>query len=244
MKKTWTPKSPAPSNFLTTIAEEICNSKEKDCRPLWEDAISAARSGDTGISPRNGFLHTLYEDCQDLEEDRVLSFINALPKPKKKLLMAHLGSDNGCTIFSLALLSGHRRVVRALLSAGYNPNFEDGFALDRPLYYALFRFNEEMVELLLQKGAKLDGLNDNGNTPLMSVCERGVCSPEALKYMLEKGSSMEVVNHSAMSLPDIIESGDCGWLKSTFASCLANTAADRIKAATVAGSSSPRARRI
>jgi len=89
--------------------------------------------------------------------------------------------------------SGHIGVVRELLERGANPN--DG----ESVYHAAEHNRREILELLLQHGADLSGVDKTwGNTPLTFLCNyrdaeaQSVKSQQGIAWLLEHGADPNV----------------------------------------------------
>lgn len=66
-----------------------------------------------------------------------------------------------------------------------------------PLIVAAGRSSLEVVNLLVNSGAKVDKVDNKNLTPLLSACLTG--RPEVVKYLLEKGARVNVKTNSGLS---------------------------------------------
>jgi hypothetical protein len=86
-----------------------------------------------------------------------------------------------------AVLYGDLEKARSLVEAGADPG-ASGDALDtKPLLYAAWNGDAAMVEMLLEKGAAVDGVDAGWRTPLMLASGTG--SLDVVKMLLKAGSS-------------------------------------------------------
>lgn len=89
-----------------------------------------------------------------------------------------------------AVWKGHRAAAEWLLQRGATVNRP---ALRwTPLHYAAFSGNQDLVSLLLEKGASLDATSPNGSTPMMMAIYGG--HPNVARDLLKRGASARIKN--------------------------------------------------
>ena len=101
------------------------------------------------------------------------------------------GVLEGVTALSRALTSGQMDVAERLLAAGASVEARDAKALS-PMVIAAWHGDVPMIEWLLARGAKVDGVSSNGfgtgYTPLLAAIEDG--RPEVVKALLTAGADL------------------------------------------------------
>ncbi|KAI4892557.1 hypothetical protein NFI96_024723 [Prochilodus magdalenae] len=81
---------------------------------------------------------------------------------------------DGCSALHYAAGNGHRSVAGALLASGRNKNVDDRNVWRRtPLHLAAEHGQELLVDMLLEKQAKINAIDNNKDTPLHSACRAG-----------------------------------------------------------------------
>ncbi|XP_076873336.1 CARD- and ANK-domain containing inflammasome adapter protein [Brachyhypopomus gauderio] len=81
---------------------------------------------------------------------------------------------DGCSALHYASGNGSTDVAAALLAAGRNRNVDDRNAWRRtPLHLAAEHGQERLVDLLLEKQAKINAMDNNKDTPLHWACRAG-----------------------------------------------------------------------
>lgn len=86
---------------------------------------------------------------------------------------------------------GHVEIVRVLLAAGADANYELANG-DSAMQFAADKGHVEILELLITVGgAAIDAQDSDGNTPLISACLRG--RVEAVRLLLRLGADPSVV---------------------------------------------------
>ncbi|MGC4046784.1 MAG: ankyrin repeat domain-containing protein [Armatimonas sp.] len=99
-------------------------------------------------------------------------------------------------------LAAKAEKVEALLDAGANPNQGDdnGFT---PLYAASLTGDTTLMELLVKKGAKVDGLTSKGNTSLHGAIAVG--KTEAAIWLLEHGANPSIRSKGGQTARELAE---------------------------------------
>ncbi|XP_026800459.2 CARD- and ANK-domain containing inflammasome adapter protein [Pangasianodon hypophthalmus] len=81
---------------------------------------------------------------------------------------------DGCTALHYAARNGHVRVAAVLLTSGRNKNVNERNVWRRtPLHLAAEHGQELVVDLLLERRAKINAIDNNKDTPLHSACRAG-----------------------------------------------------------------------
>ena len=105
-------------------------------------------------------------------------------------------NDGGGTALMMGAGKGHAEVVKLLLSAGANPNFELYNSGKTALYWAVKSGHAEVVKLLLSAEANPNAANDDGETALMQAVRNGHTDAEYVKIvrmLLSAGANPNVV---------------------------------------------------
>jgi ankyrin repeat protein len=85
-----------------------------------------------------------------------------------------------------AAYTGDLTQVRAILQTDIKQVHSTDSQKCTPLHYAAMAGQSEMVQLLLENGAKVNALNGNSATPLYEVCRNAPTNEEAIVKMLIK----------------------------------------------------------
>ena len=83
-------------------------------------------------------------------------------------------------------------MVVELLKRGANPNEERGTGGSTPLHLAIAEEKVELVKMLLEKGAYLETVNDNGCTPFLEAVKYGA-SEEIVDLLLEHDADVHTL---------------------------------------------------
>ena len=78
--------------------------------------------------------------------------------------------SNGVSILHCAVANGHLDIVKRLLAAKADVNVTGSITHRTPLFLALDTENEEMVDILIQNGAKVNIQDDFGKLNLIHLC--------------------------------------------------------------------------
>lgn len=105
-----------------------------------------------------------------------------------------LGGDQGTSLFETALIKainqGELKVAKGLLDAGADPNYCDALGMT-PLHHSIQRgFHISLVELLLKRGACVDSLTHNQETPLSLAARKGLT--ETVEVLLEYNPNLNL----------------------------------------------------
>lgn len=100
-------------------------------------------------------------------------FTEFLP-PNPKLVSKYTSKDNQ-TKFNWALLKGDLTQAKSLLATGVSLNepmlLTHGMGLLSPIHYAIRSRNLEVIKLLVEAGADINALNNEGKSPLRLLAE-------------------------------------------------------------------------
>ena len=173
-------------------------------------------------------------EVQDDEQEQVLIELETLPSPGMHMLQVQNqnGMFSNDFIFHVTLSQQTATELQSTLDAAHMDTREALFrAIARgdieqvkrrlgkrtrhinerrpatgstPLSDAAFRGNLEMVKLLIQRGAKVNGTNRDGNTPLVGAAF--MCHTEVVRFLLEKGASTSRKNDRQETAIDVVSS--------------------------------------
>ncbi|MDP6635212.1 MAG: ankyrin repeat domain-containing protein [Phycisphaerae bacterium] len=94
-----------------------------------------------------------------------------------------------------AIRSKDIQEVRRLLQAGADPNLQQLYSLWRPIYWAVMVGDAEIVELLIEKGAKVNVLNAGDGSPL------SMARHEHIRNLLLKHGADPKLGHQPTTQP-------------------------------------------
>ncbi|MHC9544834.1 MAG: ankyrin repeat domain-containing protein [Vulcanimicrobiota bacterium] len=124
----------------------------------------------------------------------------------------HLENTQALKI-SLLHLTSDKDIGDLLIHRGQNVNSKDWIG-QTPLYYAVRNNNEEMVKFLLDNGAIIDAIDNDGNTPLASTY-----SLKMIKLLVEGGADINVKSaYGDTALFKVIQNCDSNYHKGFFCS--------------------------
>lgn len=135
----------------------------------------------------------------------ILTFILANMNKVKLLLFLSLlllgcSTKNDNEKLFNAIKNQQNNTFKEILQAG-NVDLEpprQEFRVNRPLAYAAAYGTLDMVKLLVEQGADLDGATAYGDVPMMEVLERGN-DPEIVKYLIVQGADVNKPNDFGIS---------------------------------------------
>ena len=108
---------------------------------------------------------------------------------KESPALATLKDGTGHSLLGRASLNGDVFAVKSLLDAGSACHVNDGNAVGHtPLHAAAYRGNDELVRLLLEHGADVSKVGEDGRTPLMMACMRG--HADIIDILLKKSNKV------------------------------------------------------
>jgi ankyrin repeat protein len=96
------------------------------------------------------------------------------------------------SILALAIMAGDRGFVEYLLAKGADPSRVDGYESITPLMVAARKGSAELVEVLLDHGATVEG-RSSGGMGVMEWAVRGG-SPEVIALLAQRGAKVDAMN--------------------------------------------------
>lgn len=104
------------------------------------------------------------------------------------------------TAFALAISHGDVEIVKALVARRLNVNglARGGSTPAKPLMLAIESGKEKVVDYLIESGAQIEAMDENGNTPLIKAVadERRV---RIVRQLLELGANVNAKNHHGVT---------------------------------------------
>lgn len=123
----------------------------------------------------------------NIQEVRKLMREGANPDAKVKEL-------NNSPVLLVPLSSKNDNMTITLLKGGANPNFiisKQGVTFS-PLHMAISLKNNTLIKALLEAGASLDAIDNEGSTPLIHAAKHNQI--EVVKYLLSKGAPVDAID--------------------------------------------------
>ena len=104
------------------------------------------------------------------------------------------------TAFALAIAQGDTEIMKALMAQRINVNnvARGGATPAKPLMLAVEYGKENIVELLIESGAQIEAMDDNGNTPLIKAVAEDQ-RIHIVKQLLNKGANVNAKNHHGVT---------------------------------------------
>jgi ankyrin repeat protein len=78
------------------------------------------------------------------------------------------------------------------------------------VHYAATGPNTELLAMLLDRGADINALAPNRNTPLMMAARYG--PEDNVKLLLQRGADKKLINDRNLSAADMAKTGERAWL--------------------------------
>lgn len=95
---------------------------------------------------------------------------------------------HGVAAINKSCRNGRIESVKALLKLGADPNHIAKLTLSTPLMDAIFAKNAELIKILLDNGAKVDFINNAGNSPLLAAIDMN--DPNLVTVLINKGADV------------------------------------------------------
>lgn len=129
------------------------------------------------------------------------TFLHMCHRPASALLLILMVVGlHGCSFGLLhAVDRGDSTAVSSLLSRDIDPNIRFPIVGSRPLILAAAKGHQEMVELLLDRGASVDASDYTGWTPLHAAIYGG--HADVVQLLLERGAHYEYAYHWYLASP-------------------------------------------
>ena len=112
----------------------------------------------------------------------------------------------GETPLMMAALKGRLDWAKKLIERGAKVQ-KPGWS---PLHYAATGPSTELLALLLDRGADINALAPNRNTPLMMAARYG--TEENVKLLLQRGANKTLINDRNLSAADMAKTSERPWL--------------------------------
>jgi len=108
-------------------------------------------------------------------------------------------------------------MIEYLIKLGVDVNARDRHGWT-PLHFAARIMNVDIIKLLLDAGAEIDPVNDEGLTPLRITLEHLPLNKEATQLLLLRGANKyhEVKGNTVKKLAEAMAHGENAWLKDLF----------------------------
>ncbi|HKN87062.1 MAG TPA: ankyrin repeat domain-containing protein [Nitrospiraceae bacterium] len=116
-------------------------------------------------------------------------------RPASALILILIASGlHGCSLGLLhAVDQGDSAAVSSLLSRDVDPNIQFPIVGSRPLILAAAKGHQEMVGLLLDRGAQVNAADYTGWTPLHAAIYGG--HAEVVQLLLDRGADFKYAHH-------------------------------------------------
>ncbi len=98
----------------------------------------------------------------------------------------------------MACHCGDLNLVKRFISEGADPNYHDYTNSNFPLMEASYRYNNEVIEFLIENGADINLRNKNGNTALHKAVF--FMRTKSARLLIDKGANIYTVNNEGRGL--------------------------------------------
>jgi ankyrin repeat protein len=112
----------------------------------------------------------------------------------------------GETPLMMAALKGRFDWARKLVERGAKVQ-KPGWS---PVHYAATGPSTELLAMLLDRGADINALAPNRNTPLMMAARYG--PEDSVKLLVQRGADKKLINERNLSAADMARGGERAWL--------------------------------
>jgi ankyrin repeat protein len=172
---------------------------EKDQFNLFQDAIEDTFA-DINLLDESGRSPLLLA----VQRDK-LNFVEALVK-KGADLNAQKDKKNRTALHVACAYRASKELVKFLLKKKADVNVKDGDGGNTPLHTAAARNHVIAVELLLEKGAKINAANDAGDTPVTSALLHD--ASDAVRLLLRNGADIYKKNEKDLAVWEVSQRKD------------------------------------
>ncbi|XP_065564438.1 serine/threonine-protein phosphatase 6 regulatory ankyrin repeat subunit B-like [Artemia franciscana] len=107
------------------------------------------------------------------------------------------GWSEGYVLLRDALLNRNIEIAKLLLNYGCKVNSENTMPSDTPLHLAAASSDTELVEMILDKGARINAVNMLEEIPLHLAASEGC--PETVDYLLKHGADVNAIDNVGAS---------------------------------------------
>jgi uncharacterized protein len=139
----------------------------------------------------NGITPVLYAT----KRNRVRGLMELLERGAK----IEVVDRKGFTVLHWACRRGFTDCVRILLNEGALPLHEDGEDQTQAIHWAAYSGKAEIMDIMLEYGAKIDARDKYGYTPLHWACRRGEI--DTAEFILKKGGSINEATIGGLITP-------------------------------------------
>ena len=132
----------------------------------------------------------------------------------------HKNSENYNVLHYAALRQNDREIIKCFVSAGADIHMRNVYG-GMPLSSIVFRNNSISAEILLDYGADVDGLDNDGDSALTEAIR--YYSNDLIQVLLNRGAAYTLSNSGGNSILHLAAlSGDLGTIRILEAACLRN----------------------
>ncbi len=137
-----------------------------------------------------------------IEVDGVSALSSAIESDNKEIIeylidtkadINYMDSQGHSPLHIAALNSADNKIVKSLLKAGGDPNLHNGSGVT-PLVCAIESDNESVRMLIEMGGAKLNKMDEMGNTALHVIAERGTNNIANIVSLIAAGAKVNIEN--------------------------------------------------
>ena len=135
---------------------------------------------------RNNYVHYgLIRAVREGDLERTRELINKFGSYSK-------GWSEGYVLLCDALFNRQVEIAKLLSNYGCKVSSENIIPSDSPLHLAVASSDTEVVEMILDKGARINAVDKLGETPLHCAIKNSDKNVEITKLMLKHGSNVKV----------------------------------------------------
>lgn len=158
---------------------------------------------DVNLMDRNGQT-SLHLACKNADVACVKAICEAVGGEKSRIKL-DLRNFQGLAAVHIAALSGHREVIKLVLSLGANINAQDTNSGRTALHHAVESGRHHVVEYLMSRGARVNAQTFAGNTALHTATGREM--DEMVKLLVTNGADVNIPNLEG-DVPRVVRSSE------------------------------------